>query len=166
MHRVVLTTGLAIALLAPRESVAQDRPSGPRRLTFGKPTQLLRNVELNYLADVVFGAAGVAFVLDGSNYQVFAVDSAGGMIWRTGGKGSGPGEFTLPIRIAARPHGGVAVLDWGNGRMTLLSPAGKPDASLMLPFTFTQIDGMMILPDGRFVIAAMTSRHDSDASNH
>jgi hypothetical protein len=153
-------------MVSARTSESQDRPSAARRLTFGKPTQLLRDIELNVLGDFAFGAAGGAYVLDFSNYQVIALDSTGAQVWRSGRKGSGPGEFRVPYRIAARPRGGVAVLDWGNGRVTLLSAAGKPEASLQLPFSFTQIDGLMVLPDGRFLVAAMTNHPIGDANKH
>jgi len=138
------------------QGVAQA-PTSPWQLSFGSPKELLRDMELNLLGDLVVSRDGVAYLLDVTNYQVVAIDSLGNPLWRSGRQGSGPGEFRVPYRLAARPEGGVAVLDWGAGRVSLISKTGKSEGTLQLPFPFTQIDGMAILPDGRYVIAAMTS---------
>jgi hypothetical protein len=136
---------------------AQNDPTGSRTLRFGKARELVPKVELDAVGDVVLAKGGGVFLLDLTNYRILALDSSGRENWRTGRRGQGPGEFSLPYRLAVRPNGGVAVLDWGNGRVTLLSATGKVDAILRLPFSFTQIDAMAILADGRYVIAGMTN---------
>jgi hypothetical protein len=151
------------AVTLPRHGIGAQVTRG---LKFGAPKELLSKVELNAVSDVVLGPQGSVFVLDLTNYQVIALDSSGGEVWRAGRKGQGPGEFTLPYRLAVRPRGGVAVLDWGTGRVTLLSPAGRFDGMLQLPFPFTQIDGMAILPDGRYLIAGMTNWGAAGTSDH
>ena len=127
--RFLLAASLALAL-------AQSQP---RRLIFGRPVELIPRIELDAVAEVAIGPNGSAFILDLTNTQVFAIDSAGEVMWRVGRRGDGPGEYRLPYRIATRPQGGVAVLDWSNGRMTVLSPTGKTERTMQLPMTFTQI---------------------------
>lgn len=146
-------------------ATAQSPTMPARQLAFGTAKELARGAELNILGEAVAGPGGSAYILDVTNYQVLAVDSLGATVWRAGRQGSGPGEFRLPYRLAARPRGGVAVLDWGSGRVTLLSANGKLDGSLQLPFPLTQIDGMLILPDGRFLLAAVTNWGSTGASD-
>lgn len=166
MRWIAISALILNALLLPTgHTRAQGRAMGARQLSFGAPKELLTDIELNLLGEVVIGRDGMAYLLDVSNFQVVALDSLGNSLWRTGRKGSGPGEFRLPYRLAVRPQGGVAVLDWGAGRVTLISATGKIDGTLQLPFPFTQIDGMQILSDGRYLLAATTNWGATGASD-
>jgi len=138
-----------------RLAVGQERP-GARRLEIGSAEILIPAREFGDVAAAVVGPAGAVYVLDPLNDHVVKVDSAGTFEWSVGGEGRGPGEYRDPYRIAARPGGGVAVLDWGLDRITLLSADGAVQGSFLLPFTFTQLDGLAVLRDGRFVVAGMT----------
>jgi hypothetical protein len=134
--------------------------AGQRRdhvdLRFGKGEVILAARPFGDITGVALGKHGAAYILDEMNQRITKVDSTGRFEWQTGREGHGPGEYEDPYRIAARPDGGVAVLDWRAERVTLLSPGGSVDATFLMPFHFTQLDGFDVLPDGRFVIAGMT----------
>jgi hypothetical protein len=100
---------------------------------------------------------GDLYIADDLNTEILKISPDGNLLWKVGRKGSGPGEYRHPYRLAARGDSGIAVLDWGSGRVTLLSASGEVDAVYTLPFPFTQLDGFERLSDGRFVIAGMTT---------
>jgi len=126
-------------------------------MAFEGATTLAPQHHFGNLAGVVTSRDGSVYVLDELNTEIVKIGPGGNVVWRRGRKGTGPGEYRVPYRIAARPEGGVAVLDWGTGRITLLSTAGAIEGSRMIPFPFSQFDGFEVLPDGRFLIAGMTN---------
>jgi hypothetical protein len=151
-----LTMRILPALIAVvcASSIAAAQPA--IRMTFGTAERLAPEYEMGVIGDAVIGPDGAVYVLDLTNNRVLAFDTAGRLQWRAGGKGAGPGEFRLAYRLAARPGGGVAVIDWGLGRISLWSAAGKVEQSAHLPFSFQQIDGMRFTADGLLAIAATT----------
>lgn len=139
--------------LLPSPGNAQDES---RRFVIDESTVLVPTHEFGLLVGAAVGSDGSVYVLDDLNTQIVKIDEGGKLQWRRGRKGEGPGEYRVPYRIAARPDGGVAILDWGTGRVTLLSASGSVDGTHVLPFPFSQFDGFEVLDDGRFVIAGMT----------
>jgi hypothetical protein len=138
--------------VTPTAAEAQAR----RLIRFSAPEILLPEHEFALIGDVAVGADGAVYVADIDNNEVIQILPNGRLGWRVGRSGSGPGEFRMPYRLAAHPDGGVSVLDWGLGRITAISRHGAVAGTYRLPFNFTQIDGMLILADGRYVIAGMT----------
>jgi len=53
-------------------------------------------------------------VLDARNHRLIKFDSLGNFVWKSGGKGQGPGEFQNPLQVAVDHPGEIWVLDTGN----------------------------------------------------
>ncbi len=75
----------------------------------------VENGDSNYIfgavGDVCFGATGEILVLDqaGGHARVFTGD--GNFITRIGGRGSGPGELSMPLSLACLEDGRIFILD-------------------------------------------------------
>jgi hypothetical protein len=71
-------------------------------------------------------AEGVVVVGDGMVERVIALDRATGAVeWSFGRLGGGPGEFRGISDMAVTRDGMIWVLDFGNGRITVLAPDGE-----------------------------------------
>jgi tripartite motif-containing protein 71 len=68
---------------------------------------------------------GRVWVTDTGNHRVVSYDPLLQDPKSIGKRGSGPGEFTSPVGIAAAPSGAIYVADAGNQRIQVLSPAGE-----------------------------------------
>ena len=65
--------------------------------------------------------------------RAFSVD--GRQLWRTGRKGSGPGEFRNAMDVKVLPNGDITVLDMGNRRITAVSRTGRLIRTVPLRFS-------------------------------
>jgi DNA-binding beta-propeller fold protein YncE len=63
--------------------------------------------------------------IDSTHHQVIVYDAEGRKLKTIGGRGSGPGEFNLPIQAAVAPDGTLYVLDAGNFRVQVFDPQGN-----------------------------------------
>lgn len=71
-------------------------------------------------------------VLDEGTLQLSAFTQRGDRKWTIGQKGKGPGEFARPIDLTFMPNGDIAVLDPGNGRVSVFSNAGAYRRSITI----------------------------------
>jgi len=69
------------------------------------------------------------YVADAGSHSVFAFDSAGTLLFRTGARGVGTGEFNFPSQIACAPDGSLVVADSLNFRVQQLRADGSPIAA-------------------------------------
>jgi hypothetical protein len=75
------------------------------------------DASLSVLPMVSLDPRGGFLVADLAEAQIRRYDPVGRLLWRTGRKGGGPGEFTAPAIAARLPSGGVLVMD-RPGRLT------------------------------------------------
>jgi hypothetical protein len=68
---------------------------------------------------------GNFYVLDNGNVRVQVFDSRGAFLRSLGAEGEGPGEFQFMSRFSVNGDGDVAVLDEGQGRVTVLAADGS-----------------------------------------
>lgn len=78
-------------------------------------------------------ADGELIVLDGAPPHVRKFDREGRLLWASGARGEGPGEFDSPTALTALSGGRVGILDAGLGRATVLDSDGQPDGVIRLP---------------------------------
>src|SRR5208282_3881695 len=64
------------------------------------------------------------------NYRVQKFDSSGSFITQWGSRGSGPGQFAVPVGVAIDSSGNVYVADSGNNRVEKFTGNGKYIAQL------------------------------------
>lgn len=62
---------------------------------------------------------------DSERHRIVILDSIGRKIGEFGRRGSGPGEFNIPVQAAVGPDGRVYVLDAGNFRIQIFAPDGQ-----------------------------------------
>ena len=99
------------------------------------------------------------YVLETGLHRVAALRlSDGGLAWRLGREGSGPGEFRNPTEIALGPRGELLVLDQGNGRIAVVDGAGAVKRHVRLP-EIGFPNGLCALGDGGFLVAALGTEH-------
>ena len=79
------------------------------------------------IAGLDFDADGRLYIRDeaGSSTRVVVVDGAGGLAAEFGRMGDGPGEFRDVAHMAARPGGGVVIVDDGHRAYLLFGPDGS-----------------------------------------
>lgn len=88
--------------------------------------------------------------------RAFATD--GRQLWRTGRKGSGPGEFRNAMDLKVLPNGELQVLDMGSRRVTTVSSTGKLvrtipvrfSSSRFIPLADTTLVGLTADDSGAF----------------
>jgi hypothetical protein len=99
---------------------------------------------------------------------VVCLDGGGKLLFKSGRKGQGPGEYEVPYRLTALPDGSLLVLDIGLQRLSRLDPRGKFVRSWLLPLQFRQINGMRALSDRVVAIAgyAPTAGLSADSGVH
>lgn len=82
------------------------------------------------------------YAYDYSDAQIKAFDSSGVLLWRFGGKGSGPAEFRNAMDLLVSSDGNVWVLDSGTDRISIIShdgdllrtvPLGSPRTARVVP---------------------------------
>ena len=100
------------------------------------------------------GILALADVSEG-NVKLFAPD---GRLHRIlGRKGQGPGEFIAPRHLAFDPDGRLLVVDGQLGRLSRFTPDGNLEQTVTLEAGFP-VMGFHLLPDGRYAVAAPSSR--------
>jgi hypothetical protein len=73
----------------------------------------------------IAASAGIVLVCDLGDLSVKAFSAEGRLLWRFGRRGQGPGEFLNFTDLKPAADGTFWVADSDNGRVTILSPAGK-----------------------------------------
>jgi hypothetical protein len=116
-----------------------------------------RDAGLGAIAMTRVGPQGNVYAADYLNARVVAFSAEGRLLWTSGRKGRGPGEFQLPYRLDPRPGGGVLVLDAGTSEVTLLNARGRFVTRYRLPFRLDQPDAIVGLPNGHLAISGTTS---------
>ncbi|HEX9164907.1 MAG TPA: hypothetical protein VF862_03295 [Gemmatimonadales bacterium] len=167
---VVLLTGIAAA-----PGPAQARTDIPPPELPGFPLRMTDIRVLNRDPDLLGMATDLAMRPDGSVcasdmgfHQVVCLDGGGKVLFKSGRKGQGPGEYEVPYRLTSLPDGSLLVLDIGTQRLSRLDPRGKYVRSWLLPLQFRQINGMRALSDRVVAIAgyAPTAGLSADSAVH
>jgi hypothetical protein len=102
--------------------------------------------------DLVAGADGRVYLLDGQLSQILAFDSTGRLIQAIGRDGAGPEELRGPSALGLRGDT-LRVVDWGNRRVQHFSVLGQHLGSEPLPYGVR--GPHTIRGDGRIVVGTM-----------
>ena len=105
----------ATELPAARRVFSVGAADGDERYLFGQ------------IADVATSAGGdTVYVLDRMERRIKAFDAAGEFLFDFGRGGDGPGEYQSPSSLVTLPwNGRLAVWDWEQQRLTILTPQCK-----------------------------------------
>jgi DNA-binding beta-propeller fold protein YncE len=113
---VVVDQAGMIYALDLRQRIALLDPTGALQTTW--PVQIGINLGASNLAML----NGVLYLTNPDNHTVTAVDSVSGQAITFGRGGSGPGEFSQPVGIAAGPDGRIYVMDSDSARIEVFPP--------------------------------------------
>lgn len=159
-------TGFVVAkgVLGPSSAAAQ-RPGGAFPLHVEAVHAVGLDDELGSVMDAALAPNGRMYALDHINAQLVAYSPEGRLLWKRGGKGGGPGEFSLPYRLAVRSDGRILVYDLITGNFTAFSPDGAFIERTRLPFRVMKFDDFAALPAGDLVIAGVLDPARDGAGN-
>ncbi len=99
------------------------------------------------------GPQGEIVVLDRDRKKLCRFSPEGGLVWSTGKRGEGPGEFRYPMGVFVTPQGRVWVLDHG-GVVHEFSPEGEFRRDIFVDFTA----GEFYFTEDERVLATLFSR--------
>ena len=77
-------------------------------------------------SDAAVGPDGTIYVSNTHAYEILAFDSNGDLRESWGTKGSGAGEWEVPLGVATDAAGNLYVADSANFRVQAISPDGQP----------------------------------------
>jgi hypothetical protein len=146
-------------------SVARAQANPAFSLAVTSVTVVGEAQEFGSIVAAKVGANGNVYAVDHENATVTAFSPEGRLLWKSGRKGRGPGEFLLPYRIDVAPNGEVLVYDFGTQEVTTLSPTGRYVRRVRLPFSFRQVDNFVGLPNGDLIFSGYSAAN-SRVSGH
>lgn len=123
----------------PEAPLWSDVPGEPARLTleleqtFGAdadPVEAILGQPFSLYATV--DASGNVYVLDGQAGELVKFDAEGGIVWRVGRKGEGPGELDNPAGIAMRDNGTLVITNRNRSRIDQWDADGNFVSALAL----------------------------------
>ena len=123
----------------PEAPLWSDVPGEPARLTleleqtFGAdadPVEAILGQPFSLYATV--DASGNVYVLDGQAGELVKFDAEGGVVWRVGRKGEGPGELDNPAGIAMRDNGALVITNRNRSRINQWDADGNFVSALAL----------------------------------
>jgi hypothetical protein len=118
------------------------------------------DAEFGEITGGAVGSDGTAYVVDRLRCRVVAFSATGRMLWAVGRKGSGPGEYQMPYRIAVRPDGSLLVYDLATREITTLTRTGRFVARTLLPFRFHVVDQILSESGGVVVVVGYSNASD------
>lgn len=165
---------LACLFLLPsgNEPVVAQRPLTPPILT--GPIRISRaiafglDLPIGRPTDAVLRPDDSVCISDMGFFRVSCWSREGRHLFNSGRQGQGPGEFTLPYRIAALSDGSVVVLDIGTAAFSVLTQEGGFSGRQQIPIMFAQVNGMLALQSGMLALSgfAPTAGYSADKSIH
>lgn len=98
------------------------------------------------------------YVMDPVAGRVLRFDRAGKLVFATGRRGGGPGEFRAMRDIEVDDRGRAWVLDRGNARIAIVGPAGRLRSRIPLEGPARTADQLAPLPGGRGAVVVAYDR--------
>ena len=112
---------------------------------------------IGVLVDVALAPDGSIYVADMGNHDVIRFSPEGRVVWRSGREGKGPGEFSVPYRVAPLQDGRVLVYDFGIRELTWLDADGTYLDRKRFPFDFSAVDKVLALRTGEILVCGVTT---------
>lgn len=159
LSRIPMWLGLLATLLSLSfESVSGQSPGNERKMLPKKWVGIWRvggtanDTLFGWVREHVANDLGV-YILDAGTLEVHAFDPRNSRhLWSVGTKGSGPGQLLRPVDIALTPRREIAVLDPGNGRISIFDSTGRFTRGIASPIA-TNGRSLCFLDDGTVLIA-------------
>lgn len=123
---------------------------------FGTPVALGEAAEFAIPISHALFADGSLAILDYGRFDLTRLSPAGKVMWKSGRKGSGPGEFRLPTRVTVLADQSLIVYDPGKVGFSHLDSSGKYLGEIVSDIKI-QVDQMHTLPNGDVVVSGRTT---------
>jgi hypothetical protein len=107
------------------------------------------------VASTALAPDGSVFLLDYSLSRIVKFDADGNILWKAGGQGSDPGQFTQAYRVAARHDGGALVVDIATRRVVAFDRKGTFEREHFIEPSMSQVDDIVELPSGEIAISGV-----------
>lgn len=107
---------------------------------------------------VALAPDGGLYVADFHTADLVRLAPDGTRLWRTGGKGEGPGEFGMLYRLGVRPDGTLLAYDMSAGTISFFAPDGAFIERRRLNIGFRQVDALASPDEETILIAGIVSR--------
>lgn len=114
------------------------------------------------LSGVDIAADGQLVVTDGSDASAHLFASDGRLLRVLGRKGSGPGEFQIPLSPRFGPDGRIHVLDFRQNRISVFHPDGTLDREVSLR-QMMRVTGIEPERGGTYLVSGIRTPADSNA---
>jgi hypothetical protein len=160
MTNMVRILGFTAAWTAALSLPSRGQTTIPFPLVVTSVTVVGEDQEFGSIVSARVGANGNVYAIDHVNARVIAFSPEGRLLWKTGRKGRGPGEYQIPYRIDVAPNGELSVFDLGMGDVTTLTSAGRFVRRVQLPFSFRQVDALARLSNGDLVVSGYSAAND------
>lgn len=133
-------------------SIANDRIPG-----FVDSSRVVAGgVEFGSITDAVVGHDGRVYIADLMADSLTCISPSGRVLWKSGGKGGGPGEFTMLYRLAVDAHGKVYAFDLGSNDISTFDRNGRFIRRRHLTFQFAQLNNFVVAKSGEVIAAGVT----------
>ncbi len=149
---VISATALAAAAMcAGAREIGAQEALGRRSVADARVVG--RSEAMGSVISAALDERGNVYVLDPDNKQILKFSEAGALLWRRGRSGGGPGEYSLPSRIAVDRRGHVFVWDLVKQTRTELDSSGTYVTLHRFAPAINISSRIVILPDWRFVVS-------------
>jgi hypothetical protein len=160
MRLVAIYPFLLAVVLASTPCLVFSQNEAPRSLSTGPVMVVGESEAFGTLIAAKVGVNGNVYALDQMNARLTAFSPDGHVLWRAGRAGRGPGEFQLAYRLDVAPNGDIVVYDFGTSELTTFSSAGRFVKRSRLPFSFRQLDNLVVLANGEVLISGFTAANE------
>ncbi len=152
--------------LRAQQSLPLPKLAGPIRIL--RATVFGLNLPIGRPTDAVLRGDDSVCLTDMAFFRVTCWAAQGKHLFNVGRQGQGPGEFSLPYRIASFSDGSLAILDIGNTSFSMVSATGKFTARRKIPIQFSQVNAVLALRGHRLALSgyAPTAGYSGDSAVH
>jgi len=157
MIRASRISGLVFALLT---TLGEGRASFAQTefpFELHNPRIFGESAELGLPFEAAVARDGSLIVIDWAVQQLLSFSQTGQLQWRSGRKGSGPGEFQQPYRVVPLADGAILVYDLSKPGLTRLNAEGTYRDEVRLDVVFRDVSTMIGLRDGGLAVAGLAS---------
>lgn len=144
-----LLLGVSLALAGARAGAQ----TAADHFVFSDVRVIGRSQAIAYVISSAIDNQGNVYVLDPDNRRVLKFSSEGELLWRSGRRGGGPGEYQLPTRIAVDSEGNVYVYDLARPGLTILDSSGSYVSFKRFSPPVSNPERVLVLDDGRVVLS-------------
>lgn len=153
--RLILFLFMSVAMSSHLGLSSPRQTSQPEPLTLGPATPITVNANLAQPIDSAVDRDGNILIADFIDRKIVKLSPSGTVLWESGRRGEGPGEFNTLYRLAVA-NGRIGALDVARQDISWLTSDGDYVDRVRLPFRLMPIDKLLMHPNGHIVICGVS----------